>query len=141
MALHAVAVLTTVGEIQQSAFVKRHTATRFNHRGIPGDRRAGHGESVATSKALVEVEGGITEMVEHPSTVGIQANHPPKLQVQLTALDSARRPEDMSAPSWKLHPLKGYLRGHWAITVNGNWRLTFAFDEEDAILVDYQDYH
>ncbi|NIC39364.1 hypothetical protein HBJ58_22235 [Halomonas desiderata] len=43
--------------------------------------------------------------------------------------------------SWKLHSLKGDLAGHWAITVNGNWRLTFAFEGEDAILVDYQDYH
>ncbi|WP_413738614.1 type II toxin-antitoxin system RelE/ParE family toxin [Sodalis sp. RH21] len=47
-----------------------------------------------------------------------------------------------SAPGWKLPPLKGAdLAGHWAISVNGNWRLTFRFDGEDAILVDYQDYH
>jgi proteic killer suppression protein len=45
----------------------------------------------------------------------------------------------MSAPSWELHPLKGDLRGHWAITINGNWRLTFVFEGEDAILVDYKD--
>lgn len=54
----------------------------------------------------------------------------------------ARRPDDMSAPGWKLHPLKGAdLKGHWAISVNGNWRLTFRFEGEDAILVDYQDYY
>ena len=40
-----------------------------------------------------------------------------------------------------MHALKGTLDGHWAVTVSGNWRLTFAFDEQDAILVDYQDYH
>jgi hypothetical protein len=39
------------------------------------------------------------------------------------------------------HPLKGDLSGHWSVTVNGNWRLTFSFEGEDAILVDYQDYH
>jgi len=38
-------------------------------------------------------------------------------------------------------PLKGDLEGHWAVRVSGNWRLTFAFEGEDAILVDYQDYH
>ena len=38
-------------------------------------------------------------------------------------------------------PLKGDLEGHWALRVSGNWRLTFAFEGEDAILIDYQDYH
>jgi proteic killer suppression protein len=47
----------------------------------------------------------------------------------------------MAFPGWGLHPLKGKLQGGWAITVNGNWRLTFAFEDENAILVDYQDYH
>ena len=49
--------------------------------------------------------------------------------------------QDLSAPSWGLHPLKGDLKGHWALTVNGNWRMVFAFEEGDAILVDYLDYH
>jgi toxin HigB-1 len=47
----------------------------------------------------------------------------------------------MNAPGYALHPLKGDLEGHWAVRVSGNWRLTFAFEGEDAILVDYQDYH
>jgi antitoxin HigA-1 len=47
----------------------------------------------------------------------------------------------MGADGWNLHPLHGELRGHWSVKVNGNWRLTFRFDGEDAILVDYQDYH
>lgn len=48
----------------------------------------------------------------------------------------------MDIPGWRLHPLKGLeLRGHWAIRISGNWRLTFMFDGRDAILVDYQDYH
>ena len=59
----------------------------------------------------------------------------------LTMLDSAKRPEDMNAPRWKLHPLSGNLVGHWSIWVNGNWRVTFRFEGEHAELVDYQDYH
>ncbi len=47
----------------------------------------------------------------------------------------------MGLPRWKLHPLTGNLEGHWAVSVSGNWRLTFTFDNGDAILVDYQDYH
>lgn len=48
---------------------------------------------------------------------------------------------DMNVPGWKLHPLSGDLTGHHSVWVNGNWRLTFAFDGADAVLVDYQDYH
>ncbi|WP_439236485.1 type II toxin-antitoxin system RelE/ParE family toxin [Lonepinella koalarum] len=48
---------------------------------------------------------------------------------------------DMDIPSWKLHPLKGDLKGYWAISVSGNWRLTFRFNGENAEIVDYQDYH
>ena len=49
--------------------------------------------------------------------------------------------EDMDVPGWKLHQLKGALKGHWAVWVDGNWRLTFTFEGGDAVLVDYQDYH
>ena len=59
----------------------------------------------------------------------------------LTRLDNAIAAEDMNAPGWKLHPLKGELASHWAIWVDKNWRLTFRFDGEDAEIVDYQDYH
>jgi len=44
-------------------------------------------------------------------------------------------------PCWEWHPLKGSLAGHWSVSVNGNWRLTFAFEGVDAVLVDYHDYH
>jgi proteic killer suppression protein len=47
----------------------------------------------------------------------------------------------MNVPGWDLHPLKGKLAAHWSIKVNGNWRMTFTFEDENAILVDYQDYH
>ena len=59
----------------------------------------------------------------------------------LTMLDSALSPEDMNAPGWKLHLLTGNLAGHYSVTVNGNWRMAFAFDGENAELVDYLDYH
>lgn len=47
----------------------------------------------------------------------------------------------MNLPGWGLHPLTGNLDGHWSVQVNGNWRMTFRFEGEDAVLVDYQDYH
>jgi proteic killer suppression protein len=75
------------------------------------------------------------------SKAGIQPTHSRKLNVQLTTLNKAKVPADMAAPGWKLHALRGDLKEHWSVKVNGNWRLTFRFEGEDAILVDYQDYH
>jgi proteic killer suppression protein len=75
------------------------------------------------------------------SKAGIQPHHAGRLRVLLTALNQASKPEDMSAPGWRLHPLEKDLKGHWSVWVNGNWRLTFTFTGNDAELVDYQDYH
>lgn len=47
----------------------------------------------------------------------------------------------MNLPGLRLHPLKGSLKGHWAVWVSGNWRVTFSFEEGDAVDVDYIDYH
>lgn len=84
---------------------------------------------------------GIEKFFLAGSKAGIQPSHAAKLRDQLTLLNIATRPEQMNIPGWKLHALKGPLTEHWGVSVNGNWRLTFTFDGEDAILVDYQDYH
>lgn len=84
---------------------------------------------------------GLQRYFETGSKAGIQASHAAKLRLQLAALDQAVKPEDLSAPSWALHPLKGDLKGHWSVTVNGNWRMIFMFNGSDAVLVDYLDYH
>ena len=84
---------------------------------------------------------GLQRYFETGSKAGIQASHASKLRLQLAALDQAMKPEDLSAPSWGLHPLKGDKKGHWALTVSGNWRMTFFFEKTDVILVDYLDYH
>ena len=47
----------------------------------------------------------------------------------------------MNAPGWRLHGLSGELSGFYSVIVNGNWRMTFKFDNGDIVLVDYQDYH
>jgi proteic killer suppression protein len=84
---------------------------------------------------------GIEKFFMTGSKAGIQPAHAGKLSLQLYALDVAKSPADLNTPGWRLHQLKGDLKGHWSIRVNGNWRLTFKFEGEDAILVDYQDYH
>lgn len=84
---------------------------------------------------------GLEQFYETGSTAGIQAKHANKLNIQLSALDQATHPQQMNIAGWNLHPLKGKLENHWAVKVNGNWRMTFTFDGENAELVDYQDYH
>ena len=75
------------------------------------------------------------------SKAGIQAQHAAKLRVQLTALHAAKRPQDLTAPSWRRHALKGDRKDYYAIVVNGNWRVVFRFTGTDVELVDYLDYH
>ncbi|MEJ6003854.1 type II toxin-antitoxin system RelE/ParE family toxin [Paucibacter soli] len=75
------------------------------------------------------------------SKAGIQPAHASKLGRQLAQLNQAAGPRDMNVPGWKLHELQDDMAGHWSVWVNGNWRLTFRFEDGDAVLVNYQDYH
>ncbi|HEY9035071.1 MAG TPA: type II toxin-antitoxin system RelE/ParE family toxin [Pseudomonadales bacterium] len=75
------------------------------------------------------------------STRGIQAKHASRLRMQLAALDSATEVLDLDLPGYKLHALKGDRHGIWAISVSGNWRLTFTFRDGHVYLLDYEDYH
>lgn len=84
---------------------------------------------------------GLQAFFETESKAGILPAHAPRLKRQLARLNVAAGPNDMNVPGWRLHPLKGPLAGHYSVMVNGNWRLTFRFEDGDAVLVDYQDYH
>ncbi len=81
---------------------------------------------------------GLEAFFRKGSKAGIQPHHAGKLRIML---DSAKRPDDMNAPGWRFHLLTGDLAGHYSVTVNGNWRMTFRFESGDAELVDYLDYH
>ena len=56
-------------------------------------------------------------------------------------LDAASKPSDLGLPGYRLHPLKGDLRGYWSISIAGNWRIIFRFEEGEAYDVDLVDYH
>lgn len=84
---------------------------------------------------------GLEKFFQTGSKSGIQPQHASRLRLQLTAINVAESPEELSAPGWRLHALSGDLRGYWSITVNGNWRLIFRFRDKDVELVDYLDYH
>ncbi len=84
---------------------------------------------------------GLEKFFRTGSKAGIQPKHARRLRLQLGRLDAAGDPAEMNLPGWRLHPLKGDLAGHWAVWVDENWRMTFAFEDKDAVLVDYRDYH
>jgi len=72
---------------------------------------------------------------------GIVAVHADKLARILDRLDSSLYPEDMNLPGYKLHKLMGNKKDYWAVSISSNWRVIFQFVGENAVNVDYLDYH
>ena len=84
---------------------------------------------------------GLEAFFRKGTAKGVQAKHTVRLERILDRLDAAAEVRDMDAPGYALHPLKGEFSGHWSVKVSGNWRLTFRFEQGNAYVVDYQDYH
>ena len=84
---------------------------------------------------------GLRQFFESVSKKGIQAEHVGRLRLMLAALDTSTSVEDMDVPGYRLHPLKGKMKGRWSVSVSGNWRLTFEFNEGNVQLLDYEDCH
>ncbi|MFI4940270.1 MAG: type II toxin-antitoxin system RelE/ParE family toxin [Burkholderiales bacterium] len=72
---------------------------------------------------------------------GVLAEHADKLRNILARLHAARAASDMDLPRYRLHPLKGELKGFYAVMVQANWRVIFRFSDGEAHDVDYVDYH
>ncbi len=84
---------------------------------------------------------GACASLRHADRKGLSADLVPKLERILARLDVASRPDMMDFPGPKLHSLKGSLKGHRAVWVTGNWRVTFRFEGVNAEDVDLVDYH
>jgi proteic killer suppression protein len=84
---------------------------------------------------------GLEDFFRSGSKAGIRPEHAKKLRLILGHLNEAEHPLDMNVPGWNLHELKGELVQHWSVKVNGNWRVIFKFEGDDAVLVNYDDYH
>lgn len=84
---------------------------------------------------------GLRALFETGSTRGIRPEHANRLRLVLARLQASAEPRDMNLPGLRLHPLKGRLKGAWAVDVSGNWRVVFRFEGADAVDVDYVDYH
>ena len=72
---------------------------------------------------------------------GIMPEHAAKLERILDRLDASLSVKDMDLPGFGLHKLSGKEKKIWSVRVSGNWRVTFFFEEGDAYVVDYLDYH
>lgn len=84
---------------------------------------------------------GLKRLFQHGETQGINPELIEKLENILFVLNRARRPEDMNLPGFRLHRLKGDLKGFWSVTVRANWRIIFRFEAGNAYDVDLIDYH
>lgn len=84
---------------------------------------------------------GPRQLFETGNASGVQVSHAKRLRLQLSALDTAQVIEDMDIPGFRRHPLKGTMKDRWSITVSGNWRITFEFEDGNAHVLDYEDYH
>ena len=71
----------------------------------------------------------------------LSVQNPDRIRRILLALDVAKLPDQMNVPGLRFHPLKGRDKGRYAVDASGNWRVTFAWDGEDAVDVDLEDYH
>ena len=79
---------------------------------------------------------GLQALFETGSKKGIIPDHAEKLARILDRLDASLTPKDMNLPGYRLHQMAGDEAGAWSVWVNGNWRVTFRFEEENAIVVD-----
>ncbi|MCK4587015.1 MAG: type II toxin-antitoxin system RelE/ParE family toxin [Gammaproteobacteria bacterium] len=84
---------------------------------------------------------GLQKFYDTGSSAGIQTRHKKRLRLQLTALGTAICINDMNIPGFVLHSLKGSKKHLWSIRVSGNWRITFKFEDGNAFIVNYEDYH
>lgn len=84
---------------------------------------------------------GLAKFFKSGSIAGIQAAHAKRLRLILGRLNAASDAKDMDLPGLRLHELSGNRAGIWSVMVSGNWRVTFRFENGDAEIVNYEDYH
>ncbi|MEZ5690660.1 MAG: type II toxin-antitoxin system RelE/ParE family toxin [Rickettsiales bacterium] len=84
---------------------------------------------------------GLMVFFETGSTAGIQVKHAKRITNILALLNEAKAVQDMNILGYNLHQLKGNTKGLYSVKVSGNWRITFRFENGNAYIVNYLDYH
>ncbi len=87
------------------------------------------------------IHKGLEKFFLKGSKAGIQARHENRIRLILAQLNQAKVVEDINIPFLYLHELKGDRKGTWSVSVQANWRITFQFENGDAEIVNYEDYH
>ena len=87
------------------------------------------------------VHKGLERFYLTGSKANIQAHHAKRIRLILAQLNQAQTIDDMNIPTFNLHKLKGKKAALWSVTVQANWRITFRFQNGDAEVVNYEDYH
>ena len=83
----------------------------------------------------------LKRLYEKGDRSGIRQDMVGKVERILQRLDEIAVVEHMALPAYRLHALTGDLRGYWSVTVNGNWRIIFRFEDGEARDVNLVDYH
>jgi proteic killer suppression protein len=84
---------------------------------------------------------GLKRLYERGDRGGIRPDLVDTVEEILTVLDTVESPQALNMPGFRLHPLKGDLKGLWSVTVRANWRIMFRFEGNNAIDVELIDYH
>ena len=84
---------------------------------------------------------GLKRLHESDNSSGVLSQYVPKIRRIIFALDNATDIRDMDLPGFRIHPLSGNLKEFWSVTVSGNWRIIFRFENSDVFDVDLVDYH
>jgi toxin HigB-1 len=84
---------------------------------------------------------GLKRLYERSDRSGIRPDLLDTVERILTVLDAAPVPQALDLPRYRLHPLRGDMKGMWSVTVRANWRIIFRFEGQDAFDVELIDYH
>ena len=84
---------------------------------------------------------GLRQLYENDDGRKLPSDMLKRVSLLLHALDQAKVVDELDLPTFKLHALRGDLRGFWAVTVRANWRLVFRFKEGNVLDLDFIDYH
>jgi proteic killer suppression protein len=84
---------------------------------------------------------GLKRLFQQGDASKVRADQAGRISDVLAHLDRASHPSDLDLPGYRLHPLRGDLKGTWSVTISGNWRIVFLFEDGDAFDVDLVDYH
>ena len=108
-------------------------------------RQTGHGQAYRHAVHFPMIRTlrhrGLKQLYERGDPSRVRADQAERIALALADLDEASKPSDLDLPGYRLHPLKGDLKGFWSISISANWRVIFRFEEGDAYDVNLVDYH